>query len=335
MRLCTILASLAFLAFQSLSSTARGGAADEYRITGPYTHENLSIYLIHGKDKLKGTNYLTLQEAMEKKVVIVHETGNVGNLSIENTGDVDIYIQSGDIVKGGKQDRTLALDLIVPAKSGKVPVRSFCVEQGRWQQRGGESLARFSSADGALASKRLKLAAKSSANQQEVWKEVENEQKKLMANTGRQVRSAESATSYQLTLEADAVRKSIDDYLNKLAPTPDGKDEVIGYAFAINGKINSADVYGSGALFKKLWPKLIKASAVEALGEIQKGKTYEAPSVVAVKECLAQAEQAPATEKDLSDRVKYRTAETEKSAYYETKDAARDGHYVHRNYVAK
>src|SRR5687767_15948973 len=82
----------------------------EHRISGPYTHGNLSIFLIHGEDKLKGQTFLTLQEAMEKKQVVVHETGNVNELAIENVGKTPVYVQSGDIVKGGKQDRTFAQD---------------------------------------------------------------------------------------------------------------------------------------------------------------------------------------------------------------------------------
>ena len=49
---------------------------------------------------------------------------------------------------------------------------------------------------------------------------------------------------------------------------------VIGYAFAINGKVNSADVYASHELFQKLWPKLLESSAVEAFSELQKDKKF-------------------------------------------------------------
>ena len=42
---------------------------------------------------------------------------------------------------------------------------------------------------------------------------------------------------------------------------------MIGYAFAINGKVNSADMYVSNDLFLRMWPKLLRASAVEALSE--------------------------------------------------------------------
>src|SRR5215208_5420126 len=116
-------------------------ALGDCKLSGPYTHGNLTVFLVHGPDKLKNREFLTLEEAMAKKVAVVHETSNVNELAIENSGDTDVYVQSGDIVKGGKQDRTIAMDFIVPAKSGKLPIGSFCVEHGRWQQRGAEDVA--------------------------------------------------------------------------------------------------------------------------------------------------------------------------------------------------
>src|SRR5438552_2906574 len=112
-------------------------AGDNLQVTGPFTHENLSIYLVRGKPGAK-TKLLPLQEAMAQKKVAVYETGNVSQLSIENLSGEDVYVQSGDIVKGGRQDRVLTTDFVLPAHSGKLPISSFCVEQGRWTKRGAE-----------------------------------------------------------------------------------------------------------------------------------------------------------------------------------------------------
>ena len=60
-------------------------AEEAKKITGPYSHANLTIFLIHGADESRGKNYLTLTEALEQKKVIVHETGNVNELTIEAT----------------------------------------------------------------------------------------------------------------------------------------------------------------------------------------------------------------------------------------------------------
>src|SRR5258706_1448754 len=87
----------------------------EYRISGPYTHENLSIYLIHGKGA--GKQYVTLKEAMESRKVIVYETKSVNELAVENVSGEPVFINGGDIVKGGQQDRVLTNDFVLPPKS--------------------------------------------------------------------------------------------------------------------------------------------------------------------------------------------------------------------------
>jgi hypothetical protein len=101
---------------------------------------------------------LTLQEALAKGSVQVTETGRVNELQIENTGAEEVFIQAGDIVKGGKQDRVLTVSFLLPSKSGRVPIASFCVEQGRWSARGKEDQSKFSSAHEAMPSRAALLA---------------------------------------------------------------------------------------------------------------------------------------------------------------------------------
>ena len=60
-------------------------------VSGPFVHENLAVYLIHGEDRVDGRKFATLEEAMDKKLVIVHETSNVGKLHIENVSG-DVYV---------------------------------------------------------------------------------------------------------------------------------------------------------------------------------------------------------------------------------------------------
>ena len=57
---------------------------DEYRLEGPFTQGNLTVFLIHGKDRIKGQTFITLQEALVQRKVIVRETHSVNKLSIEN-----------------------------------------------------------------------------------------------------------------------------------------------------------------------------------------------------------------------------------------------------------
>lgn len=308
----------------------------DYTLTGPYTHDNLTLFLICGKDHLKDKTYLTLQEAMERKLVTVHETGNVNELSIENVSpDQEVYVQSGDIVKGGRQDRMIAVDFILPAKSGQMPINAFCVESGRWHQRGNEAADHFDSSTDAVAGRDLKLAAKEQMDQGGVWRQVAANQRKLSNNTGQSVNSAASESSLQLSLESKAVEDRIAAYLKALEPIVQGHDDAIGYAFAINGKVNSADVYASHALFAKLWPKLIKSSAVEAVAEIQKDKPSPQAKAADVYQCMTDAQKGEASEKSVTPRVQLITRETEQNVLFETLDRAATTQPVHENFVNK
>jgi hypothetical protein len=330
MKVCnTILLALA--AGLRLSAQAPGTA---YKITGPFTHENLSVFLIHGPNKT-AKSLLTLEEAIDEHKVIVYETRDVNELAIENVSNEDVFIESGDIVKGGAQDRTLKDDLILPSKSGKVSISSFCVEHGRWTQRGSESVRTFDSANQALATKQLKMAVKLKANQQEVWNQVAAAQASLSSALNFSARSAAAPTSLPMTMEAPAVRRSIDGYIQELAGAPNRHDDVIGYAFVINGKVNSADIYGSRQLFAGLWMKLLRASAVEAVSEYQPGKKFAPGTVADVRAVLADADSAKPAVRDLTARTQLVTKETGQNVMFETRDRAQNGAWIHRNYMTR
>jgi hypothetical protein len=317
-------------------ANGQAGRADDYRISGPYTHNNLAVFLIHGKDKLAGKTFLTLQEALKQRKVVVYETQNVNELAIENLSRYEeVYVQSGDIVKGGQQDRMLGVDLIVPPRSGKMSIAAFCVEQGRWQKRGQEESTHFSSSNERVATRELKLAANKTKSQGEVWSKVAEAQGKLSKNVGRRVNAPISTSSLQLTLENRQVQETADAYVKALSHVADKHADVIGYAFAINGKINSADVYGASALFRKLWPSLLKASAVEALTELQKNRKFEAVSAAHVSAFLDDAETGAATEKDVTKRVQMITRESKVNILFETRDRAAKGPWLHRSYIKK
>jgi len=162
---------------QTANFTLKGQG--ELTVSAPVVHENLAVYLIRGESVAKDMKVLTLSEAMESKVVTVHETGNVNQLTIENKSpDHYVFIHSGDVVKGGKQDRTLANSMVLPPNTKPTPIQSFCVEQSRWAKRGNEQLAAFSGNGFCLSSKELKYAARSAKSQQEVWSNVKISQAK-------------------------------------------------------------------------------------------------------------------------------------------------------------
>lgn len=316
------------------AATPQPQPKEELTLSGPYAHDNLQVFLVHGKERLPGKKWLTLEEAMKKGVVKVHETGTVSSLAIENTGTDEVFVESGEIVKGGQQDRVVAFDVIVPAKSGKLPLSSFCVESGRWEKRGGENVGQFSGSDSKLSTKSLKLAARKDADQSKVWKEVATTQEKLKKSLGADVSSKQSPTSMQLTMENEKVKKTSDEYIKALASIVDGKEDVIGFAFAINGQVNSVDVYASTMLFRKLWAKQLKAAATEAIAE--KTDKKSAPTTAdAVKKVMADAQSGKKVgEKSINKRAKMTTQETDKNLMFETIDAE-SNEVIHINYTTK
>ena len=154
----------------ALAIAATTASAAELRLSGPYLHDNLSIYLVHGQDRTQ-KKYLTLSEALAQHKVVVYETSTVNRLQVENLSHEEVFIQSGEIVKGGRQDRVLKDDIIISATSGKVDLTAFCVEHGRWTQRGNEPVQAFAAAPNAIASPEMKRAVKEAARQDAVWSE--------------------------------------------------------------------------------------------------------------------------------------------------------------------
>jgi hypothetical protein len=366
----SLLAAVSAAPFILFSPAGLGGAQmladgtpEGQRISGPVVHENLAVYFIHGKSA-PGKVPLTLEEAMAKGAVKVRETSNVNQLEVENLGEDEVFVQSGDIVKGGKQDRTPMVSLLLPPKSGAIPIASFCVEEGRWTARGREDARNFATASAAVPSRELKLAmkaplpaapaggtlsvdrarvatvtaaAETGMRQQQVWENVRKTQAKLTGSLGTSVRSAQSASSLQLALENEKLMDAQKGYINALKASGESSDGIIGFIFAVNGELNSADVYPSNGLFRKMWGKLLTASVIEAIGHKDQ-PAVAAPSVAAVSEFLAAAENGTASAKTLNAGVRLETREADKAYLFETARAsspASPASWVHRNYLAR
>jgi hypothetical protein len=349
MRFILFAASAAIAAVLGLASNqARAESAPG--ITGPVSHANLAIYFIHGQSAA-GPVPLTLQEAMAKKTVRVIETSSVNELKIENTGEEDVYVQSGDIVKGGRQDRVLTVSFVLPRKSGEVPVSAYCVEHGRWSKRGAEEVASFAGSYNSLPSREAKLAmkaplAKSSGlgdlpvlapsetgkRQRAVWDEVAKAQQKLSSSAEAPVAASASPTSLQLSLENKKLKELRGEYVKALEDKASG-DDIVGFAFAVNGRINSADVYPSNGLFQKMWHKLLIASVTEAVAGKKDAKDGSVPSIEAVREFLAAAEKGKADAQKIGSLARQETRDADAALFVES--AKPSGGWVHRNYLAK
>jgi hypothetical protein len=131
--------------------------------------------------------------------------------------------------------------------------------------------------------------------QSKIWLEVAKIKAKLEEKLAASITSPVSATSLQLALENGAVDKQRNAYLNALKAAGEGENDILGAAFAINGRLVSIDLYPSNGLFRKMWPKLLAASATEALGEL--GETATAvPAPADVLKLLDASKAARMTE---------------------------------------
>lgn len=313
---------------------AEEAQAGEYQISRPYTQGNLTIFLIHGKEAIPDKKYLTLAEALEQKKAVVHEKKEVNEVQVENlAADVDLYLEAGDIIKGGQQDRILAMDMIIKPRSGKVAIPCFCVEASRWSQRGTENARMFSSSPGKAAGKGVQLAAQYHRGQGAVWKEVAEAQMRLSRSVGKSVKSEVSPTSLQLSQEDKKLLEMVEGYVKELEKAPHQQKDVIGYAAAINGKVENYDVYGSAELFAKLWPRLLRTSAIEAVAALPKDKKKVEPATAAaVAKMLQDADKGKTKEEKVIDgRVHLVTRKSENNVFFETRDRERDSKPVHKS----
>jgi hypothetical protein len=345
MRLSAVVNCVALASMLTVAGAAKAAPeAAPARVSGPAIHENLALYFIHGPSK-PGPAPLTLQEGLANGSVQVRETSQVNSLEIENLGDKPVFVQSGEIVKGGKQDRTLTVSMLLPPKSGAIPIASFCVEHGRWTSRADESAANFATAPAMVPSHDMKLAMQAPVpaaaaaapsvetqyRQAQVWTSVDRAQESLSRNTGVNVRAKISASSLQLALENEKLTNERDKYVKALKAKGEADDDIVGMVVAVNGKVESGDVYPSHALFAKMWPKLLAASAIEAVAR-RNEPAEKAPAGQAVHDFLAQADagKPSVTMLDLNMRRVLHEA-----AHGYLIEAALDQGWVHRSYLAK
>ncbi len=306
-------------------------------LAAPVRHANLDVYLVEGDDWADTTKVLTLDEAMSvKSGVVVKETSQVNELTVQNDHvDAQVFIMAGDIVKGGRQDRTLAADLPLQPKSGDVPVASFCVEQGRWAKRGNESAGEFASSKNSVATKEGKLAVRKAASQAEVWQSVAAAQEKIGRNLGKDVKPAASASSLQLTLEDKDLKSKIKAFHDTLQSAVAAHPRSLGFVSVINGEINSAEIFAGHDLFRRLWPKLLEGVAIEAIS-LADEKQAPKPCVAAdVMNFIKSAEEVPAFRSPLQGSLQQVSAESADICLFETVDEKRDGQWLRRNIIKK
>jgi hypothetical protein len=229
----------------------------------------------------------TLDEGMKArkvKITEVSQSGSVGTLRIDNKTGKPLFLMAGEVVLGGKQDRIVGKNTLVPAgKQQDIPV--FCVEHGRWNGRKVE----FSSA-GVLAHKKLRTKA-SFKNQGEVWDEVKAK------NAQRGTANATDTYRQVAAQQAGGTLAGWEKEVGKgLAAVPEAqRKRMVGMAIALNGEVVAVDVFASPALYAKLSQKIVRSYITEAIdAPIIAGA--KVPSVTDVRGFLDRANAAPEPE---------------------------------------
>lgn len=227
------------------------------------------------------TELITLDEAMPKKLVHIRETdgGSVNNLQLTNNSNQPLFLLAGEMIIGGKQDRIIGRNTIVPAKTTQdVPV--FCVEHGRWTEQSKE----FASAK-TLAHGRLRGNA-SFYSQGDVWEEVH--EKNAARKTANETDTYRSVAQ-QHDATRDAMEKKVGGALDKLSA--DQKANLVGFAVSLNGQVATVDLFQSHALFSKLQDKLVRSYVTEA-EDVVAAKNIKTPTETDVKAFMADASKA-------------------------------------------
>jgi len=264
----------------------------DYRVLAPITHANLTIFPVASDRRHDTTMFITLDEGLRSGVVIVSEAGQVqglvrrrpvsprhddaqvNRLVLVNNSDKPLLLLAGEIVTGGKQDRVVGKDRIVPGNSVPVDLSVFCVEPGRWTgtsaQFGGIASGNARSPYVTqMAQPSVRSKAMADKDQQKVWSEV-NESTRMMAGAAASP-SVAGTTSYAKIMGTDEVQKKVDAVAAPMERSYESvirqlrNQRAVGVVVAIEGEIVWADIFASTPLLEKYWPKLVRSYATEAI----------------------------------------------------------------------
>jgi hypothetical protein len=338
----------AFQEGKAQGSPERGAAAGP-QLEGPFESQNLAIFVVRGGET-DNRRYLALDQAMRAGSVVLRERGagsgqdraEVNELEIENKSGEWLFLQAGDVIEGGKQDRTIAIDVAIAPGSAPQPIGAFCVEHGRWTANS-ESAMAFSSNTSIAGSGELKKKIQGEKSQSGVWAEVAARSAKASAfvgaDPGRPAGALSATGTYNAIVENREIRSRRADYVNSLLPRLEQSRDATGLVVAINGEITAADVYGSPALFHQLARKLLESYALEALlARNAKSATTKPPSRDAALAFLTEVSLASGRDEKVAPTIRRTTRETPKVVLYEytrADESTGSARLLHKNFVKK
>ncbi len=295
----TTLGGLAFVGASPGSPAAPPARPEgDWRLLDPVNYENISVFPVVSSYNQDTSPFLTLEEGLATGEVLVREQGSetmvrgrdgrptyipqpstgasVNQLVLINRSKRPLLLLAGELVSGGKQDRVIGKDRIVPAGAPPLPLDVFCVEHGRWT-----GSAQFAAAN-TIVHPSVRERAAVDQKQTEVWDAVRGgtTAKPAPAAPPPQIsaRSLQSAIAsngrteaYEQIYQSRAVGVSIDGFVDEVqrrfaSATSGLKGErVVGVVVAYGGEVAWSDIFASGDLFDHYWRKLLRSYAVEAL----------------------------------------------------------------------
>ncbi len=201
----------------------------------------------------------------------------VNKLMLFNRSGKKLILLSGEMVVGGKQDRIVQKDALIPPGKDPIPMDVFCVEQGRWhgQQASFAPAPNVAAgATGALADPTVRGAAQGGGGQGRVWEEVDAKNRKASAQT--------SSNTYQATLNSQKAKAEAASYVQAMERAFP-RQKAVGAVVAVNGRLVWVDCFVDSGLFYRYWPKLVQSYVVEAVTEapapIRGGPVVKVPSI--------------------------------------------------------
>jgi hypothetical protein len=296
---------LAFVWAAPHSSKTSQRPVGDWRILDPVTYENISIFPVVSGSSQDTSSFLTLEEGLASGEVIVSERGAVGmvrhrdevrpiavpqydggasvnQLVLINRSKRPVLLLAGELVSGGKQDRIIGKDRIVPVGAEPLPLDVFCVEHGRWIG----SSSQFS-ASKTIVHPSVREQAAVEQKQTEVWAAVAGGSSakqaarssaasapapRLSVEALADTISSEAPTqSYRKIYEGTRIGGSVDTFVDQLqrrftrATSGLKGERVVGVVVAYGGEVAWSDIFASSDLFHQYWSKLLRSYAVEAL----------------------------------------------------------------------
>jgi hypothetical protein len=260
-----LIVAVAAIVLSAMAVTEAGAVGKEIRqlietleVGEPVYYENLTIIPVYARRIIDHSEYATLEEALGRKWLEITEVdgGRVPQVKLTNRSDRYIYIMGGEILTGCKQDRIVGRDVLVRPRGKNIIVPVYCVEQGRWAY---ESESFYSKQN--LGTYRLRAESQKAESdaQDNIWSEVETLNRRVGVPSG--------TSRHQSAYESEAARKEIGRFEEKMEHVPRLYPDVIGVVVGVGDEITTADVFANPYLFKRLWPKLLKSSALSAIGD--------------------------------------------------------------------